>query len=157
MKLQTLPSEYVIKLGEKGEIDTVMIPHPVELIEVIKGPEKYRKEVIDICKSYSKILDLLRDERIKKQHNGSLYITGDSTERPEKYWGYDGGYEGYLMSEQDKKIENIINQFIKIERIASSTVEYNNGNPGIYSFYYYRVKKNNGYSRLVPGVVIWLE
>jgi hypothetical protein len=107
-------------------------------IEMIHGPERYKKEVVDICKSYSK-MDSPQNDRIQK------------------YKGFDGGITGYLMSEEDKEIEIIINRFLKIDRISSSYIQTDKSGTQ-YGFKYYRtVKDHDGIERSIKGVVIWIE
>jgi hypothetical protein len=107
-------------------------------MEVVHGPEKYKKQVVDICESYSK-MDSSQNDRIQK------------------YNGNDGGLTGYLMNEQDKKIETMINRFLKIDRLSSSYIKTEKGRTE-YGFKYYRtVKDHDGSDRSISGVIIWIE
>ncbi len=127
-------------------------------LEIINGPEKYRKEIIQIVQSYSKLLDSLRDDRFAKMSKDSLYAEKEMKNRPRKYSGYDGGNEGFLMAEEDKKIKSIINRFLKIDRISSSSTQKSGTSPVIYTFYYYRTEKTaDGSSKSIHGKVIWID
>lgn len=128
-----------------------------DTLEVTKGQEKYKKEVIDICKSYSKMLDSLQNDLIQKMSKDSLYSEREMKNRPKKYRGFDGGVIGYLQNEEDEKIKKIINRFLKIDRVSSSITKTNDGGQKEYNFYYYRtVKDLDGTIRLIKGVVTWL-
>jgi hypothetical protein len=157
-ELQTPPSYWMFSKDENKNIDTVMIFEPPEdKLEVTKGQEKYKKEVIKICKSYSKLLDSLKNDRIQKMSKDSLYSEKEMKNRPKKYRGFDGGIIGYLQNEEDEKIKKIINRFLKIDRISSTIIKSNQGGQTEYHFYYYRTLKDpNGTKRSIQGVVTWL-
>jgi hypothetical protein len=127
-------------------------------IEVIKGSEKYKKEIIEICKSYSKILDSLQKDRFDKMAKDSLWSQNEMKNIQQKYNGYEGSYEGYLMSEEEDKILRVLNKFLKINRISSWYVQGSKGVPSTYSFYYYRtITDPNGSTRIINGKVIWVD
>lgn len=129
-----------------------------DTLEIIQGKEKYKQEVITICKSYSKVLDSLQNDRIQKMSKDSLYTQNELKTRPKKYRGFDGGIIGYLQNEEDQKIKKIINRFLNIDRISSSITKTNERGQTEYQFYYYRtVKFPNGTKSLVQGVVIWTD
>jgi len=59
----------------------------------------------------------------------SLWTQNEKKNLPEKYKGYDGGYEGYLENEEEAKILNIINRFLTIDRISSRYVRCSKDSP----------------------------
>ena len=114
-------------------------------IEIIHGSEKYRKEIIEISKEYSKRLDSVQKERFEKMSENNLYS------------GHDGGLTGYLMEEYDKKIETIINRFLKIDRVSSSSIMRNETGTE-YGFKYYRTIKNrDNTTKTIHGQVTWVN
>ena len=129
-----------------------------DTLEIIQGKEKYKQEVITICKSYSKVLDSLQNDRIQKMSKDSLYTQNELKNRPKKYRGFDGGIIGYLQDEEDQKIKKIINRFLTIERISSTVTKTNDKGQTEYHFYYFRtVKLPNGTKNLIQGVVTWTD
>lgn len=124
-----------------------------DTIEVRVGPEICRKEVIKIVEKYSVLLDSLRNIRFSKKLNDSLNINSNA---PMNYPGYDGGYEAYLMDMEDQKIICIINRFLKIDRITSSSKWSSGNGPVHYEFKYSRtIKKPDGTVQTILGVVSW--
>lgn len=131
---------------------------PSDSIEVIMGLEKYKKEVMDIRKSYSKTLDSLQNDRMDKMSKDSLYSQNELKNRPKKYWGYDGGIIGYTMNEETQKIKNMINKFLKIDRITSSSTKTNISGQTEYGFNYLRTKKGTDGKKIqIEGIVIWVD
>ena len=136
----------------------VVIGQSSDSLEIINGPEKYKTEVVGIYNTYSKILDSIQNDRIKKMSKDSLYAENEMKNRPKKYKGYDGGIIGYLMNEKDQKIKEIINRFLKIDRITSSSKWSSGNGPVHYEFNYSRTNANpNGTSQIVLGKAVWQD
>ena len=121
--------------------------------EIWVGPETCRKEVIKIVKKYSMLLDSVCNNRFSKKFNDSLNI---DLNVPMNFPGYDGGYQAYLMDQEDEKILSIINRFLKIDRITSSSKWSSGNGPVHYDFKYNRtIKKPDGTVQTILGVVSW--
>lgn len=121
--------------------------------ELIIGNSEYKIELIKIVEKYSMLLDSVRNIRFSKKLNDSLNIDSNV---PMNYPGYDGGYEAYLMDQEDQKIMSIINRFLKIDRITSSSKWSSGNGPVHYDFKYNRtIKKPDGTVQPILGVVSW--
>ena len=125
--------------------------------EIIQGPEKYKKEVIDICKYYDHLSDSIQKDRSKKMSKDSNYSENERKKQQEIYRGYDG-ISGYLWFEEMSKIKIIIDRFLKIDRIGSSGVFIDRYGKTKYSFDYYRtITDPDGTEKKIHGSVLWFE
>lgn len=125
-------------------------------IEVVQGVEKYKDEVIEISRSYSKKTDSFQNDRIQMMNKDSSYSQNEIVDRPSKYKTFDGGMISFLMDEETKRMEEIVNRFLKIDRISSSYTKTMKGFTE-YGFNYYRTIKDSNGSRTIQGVVIWIN
>ena len=126
--------------------------------EIIQGPEKYKKEVIGIYKYYDHLVDSLDKIQFEKMAKDSNYYENERKTRPKKYLGYDGGSIGYLTKEQYTKIKNIIDRFLKIDRLSGMSYSRGKYEKTKYSFYYDRtVTDPDGTEKKIHGKVLWFE